>query len=596
MTNTQKKVSPFQVLLILFFIACIFCTISFSREMIISLMEALIGRKLQEMTKWNAVITGSMSFFAYCAAVLYYFMYIPLGKKVWISAKDKILSLIKTENFFKHLLTLFLIIFVSYFAIIRADYDFFDDMKRIISGHKSWVGASRYVSEALSVFLHTNFYLNDISPLSQIIAMLVLAVSAYVLAYSASDGKITILILIASVLFAICPFYIENISFKFDSPYMALAMFFAILPFTFKDDEKTYASVSIISLIFMMTSYQAGNSVYIVLAIFFTLKALLNGDDFKSAIRFAVLSIICYAASLIIFRLFIMIPTASTISERDTSLENVKLSGLILSNLKNYLKTVFTEYGNIWSKLFTLILAVIFPFAGGLKAAQNKKESTRVLQGFIQGFLLSLFALVLMLLLSFGAYLIIGNTLINHRAFMGFDILISVLALFALLFTKEKSKLRLAAAITTVCLCYGFMVQATVAGNLYSKQKKYEEFRYSILLQDLSQIINPTEKNHILLDGDIGYATKTHMEQDNYHFVPLDSVTSGWAKYILQDWNMDLDYLQIEASSTRIARNPEFVKLKESLPVIKDTYYHKICGSENTYYVFLKNPRVEEYE
>lgn len=596
MTNMQKKVSPFQVLLILFFIACLFCTISFSREMIISLMEALIGRKLQEMTKWNAVITGSMSFFAYCAAVLYYFMYIPLGKKVWISVKDKVLSLIKAENFFKHLLILFLIIFVSYFAIIRADYDFFDDMKRIISGHKSWVGASRYVSEALSVFLHTNFYLNDISPLSQIIAMLVLAFSAYVLAYSASDGKITILILIASVLFAICPFYIENISFKFDSPYMALAIFFAILPFLFKNDEKSYASVSVISLIFMMTSYQAANSVYIVLAIFFTLKALLNGDDFKSAIRFAVLSIICYAASLIIFRLFIMIPTASTISERDTSLENVKLSGLILSNLKNYLKTVFTEYGNIWSKVFTIIFALIFPFAGGLKAAQNKKDSTGDLQDFSQGFLLSLFALAIMILLSFGAYLIIGNTLINHRAFMGFDILISVLALFALLFTKEKSKLRLSSAIITICLCYVFMVQATVAGNLYSKQKKYEEFRYTILLKDLSEIIDPSQKNKLLLDGDIGYATKTHMEQDNYHFVPLDSVTSGWAKYILQDWNMDLDYLQIEASSARIARNPEFAKLKETLPVIKDTYYHKICGKDNTYYVLLKNPRVEEYE
>ena len=596
MTNTQKKVSPFQVLLILFFIACIFCTISFSRELIISLMEALIGRKLKEMTKWNAVITGSMSFFAYCAAVLYYFMYIPLGKKVWISVKDKVLSLIKNENFFKQFLILFLIIFVSYFAIIRADYDFFDDMKRIISGHKSWVGASRYVSEVLSVFLHTNFYLNDISPLSQIIAMMVLAVSAYVLAYSAIQGKITIIILIASVLFAICPFYIENISYKFDSPYMALAMFFAILPFLFKDDEKTFASISVISLIFMMTSYQAANSVYIVLAIFFTLKALLNGDDFKSAIRFAVLSIICYAASLIIFRLFIMIPTASTISERNTSLENVKLSGLILSNLNNYLKIVFIQYGNIWTKFFTLILAVIFPFAGGLKAVQNKRDDTGIFQGFIQGFFLSILAVVLMILLSFGAYLIIENTLIYHRAFMGFDILISVLALFVLLFTKEKSKLRLSSAIITICLCYGFMVQATVAGNLYSKQKKYEEFRYSILLQDLSQIINPAEKNKILLDGEIGYATKTHMELKNYHFVPIDVVTSPWAKYILQDWNMDLDYLQIEASSDRIARNPEFTHLKETLPVIKDTYYHKICGKDNTYYVLLKNPRVEEYE
>ena len=596
MTNTHKKVSPFQVLLFLFFIACIFCTISFSRQLIISLMEIIIGRKLNEMTKWNAVITGSMSFFAYCAAVLYYFMYIPFGKRVWFAVKEKILSAVKTETFFNHILLVFLVIFISYFAILRADYDFFDDMKRIISGHKSWVGASRYVSETLSVFLHTNFYLNDISPLSQIIAILVLAFSAYILAFSVSDGKITYLILTASLLFAICPFYIENISFKFDSPYMALAMFFAIIPFLFKDDEKSFASVSIISMIFMMTSYQAGNSIYIVLAIFFTLKKLLNGNDLKSALRFAILSIICYSVSLIIFRLFIMIPTASTISERDTTLENVKLSGLIISNLKNYLKTVFTEYGNIWTKFFTIILAVIFPFAGGFNASQNKRNESGYLRGFAAGFLLSLSALLLMILLSFGAYLIIGNTLINHRAFMGFDILISVIAVFALLYTPQKSKLNLVASICTICLCYGFIVQATVAGNLYSKQKKYEEFRYSILLQDLSEIIDPSQNNKLLLDGEIGYATKTHMEHDNYHFVPIGNVTSGWAKYILQDWNMDLDYLQIEASSDRIARNPEFSKLKETLPVIKDTYYHKICGSENTYYVFLKNPRVKEYE
>ena len=32
------------------------------------------------------------------------------------------------------------------------------------------------------------------------------------------------------------------------------------------------------------------------------------------------------------------------------------------------------------------------------------------------------------------------------------------------------------------------------------------------------------------------------------------------------------------------------------IPVIKDTYYHKICGKNNVYYVYLKNPQVEEYE
>ncbi|WP_197018224.1 glucosyltransferase domain-containing protein [Treponema sp. C6A8] len=592
MTNSQKKVTPFQIIIILFFAGCLICTFSFSRQLIITFMEKLIGRELQEMTKWNAVITGSMSFFAFCAVTLYYFLYIPVGKTVRKDIFERTKSVYKNDHFAKHLIILFLILLTAYAAILRANYDFFDDMKRIISGHKSWVGASRYVSEICSVFLHTNFYLNDISPLSQIIALAICALTAYILCYILTGGKITYLTLAASSLFALCPYYIENMSFKFDSPYMAMAVLFAVLPFLFKENHKAFISVSIIGLILVMSSYQAANSVYIILAIICTLETILFENDVKKAFKFAGIAVLCFIIALVIFRLFIMIPTEATIDERNTHIEKSQMLSLVLSNLSAYLKTVTFRYGNIWSKLFTVIIFILFPFTGAInsKAFEGKHFAK------FYSFGLSLAALILMYLLSFGAYLIIGNTLIYDRAFMGFDILIAVTALFCVFFINQKKALKITAGICVICLLYGFMVQATVAGNLYSKQKKYEEFRYTILLKDLSEIIDSSQKNKLLLDGEIGYATKTHMEHDNYNFVSIGSVTSGWAKYILQDWNMDLDYLQIEASSDRIARNPEFTKLKETLPVIKDTYYHKICGQDNIYYVYLKNPQVKEYE
>ena len=81
----------------------------------------------------------------------------------------------------------------------------------------------------------------------------------------------------------------------------------------------------------------------------------------------------------------------------------------------------------------------------------------------------------------------------------------------------------------------------------------------------------------------------------NYVFTPIkneDGATVGYS-YLDKDGKTgEVNMMNFD----RIARNPEFTKLKETLPVIKDTYYHKICGKDNTYYVYLKNPQVKEYE
>lgn len=585
MTNFLKKVTPFQILLVLFFAACLVCGFSFSRQLIILLMEKIIGRSLNDMTKWNAVISGSMAFFAVCALFTYFFVYVDYGKKAFAQMKDKILALVTSPKFVKIFFSCFAIVIVAYIALLRSNYDFADDTKRIISGHKSWVGASRYVSEILSVFLHTNFYLNDISPLSQLISIAVLVFAALVLCYSFNDQKFTVPALASCLLFTVSPYYFENLSYKFDSPYMALAMLFGILPFLFRKEKSAYICSSIVCLLLALTSYQAANSIYIVLTIYATLIMLLKNEEKKEVLNFVITSIVCYIVALVIFRVFVMIPTEATISERDTSVGAGGMISLFKSNLCSYSKIVLFRFGNIWIKFFALVLTVTFPFAGAYYCKSSK----------IKGAIISIAALSLMFLLSFGAYLIIGNTVIADRAFMGFDVLVSVIALFDVIsFTSGKKKL--VTCIAVYALLYGFVVQAIITGNLYAKQLKYEEFRYSILLNDLSEIVDFNKKNKLLLDGSIGDAVKTHMEYKNYPIFPIGGLTGGWAKYYLEDWNFEADFLQIEASSERIERNPEFKALKENLPLIKDTYYHTIKGKDDTYYVYFKNPRVTEYE
>lgn len=592
MNKILKKICSFQTLLIIFFIACLCCILPVSRNLIIILMEKIIGRALQDMTKWNAVIVGSMSFFATLALFTYFLIYTEKGKYVFAACREKIRELFYSKKALTQVAILFGLYCICYLTLFRANYDFQDDIKRIISGHKSWVGASRYISESLSVFLHTNFYLNDLAPFTQILAAAILAISSYTLAYVMTDGAVTKLSLIASLFLGICPFYFENMSYKFDSPYMALAMLFGVLPFLFTKDLLVYAAISFMSLIFVCSSYQAGNSIYIIMTLVLTMKMILSKTGGKRILSFLLTSIASYIIALIIFKVLIMIPTEATIDERNTQVHmGIQFFTMVKDNFIGYNRTVFSNYGNIWIRFFTCILALLFPFAAAKNARVNKPLAL----------LTSIFFLGLMYILSFGAYLAIGNTLLNDRAFMGFDAFIAVIALtdLALYDSRDKSRGQSATKILTlisICaLFHGFTVFAIVRGNLYAKQNDYQKFRYTILLGDMGHLINSSAHNEAYIVGDIGPSTSSIMEYKNYN-LNIGGYSSGWTHILIQDWNMDLDFLATDSFERKFNENKELKAELEAMPLLISSYYHDIYGENNRYLVKLKNPQVKDYE
>lgn len=72
-------------------------------------------------------------------------------------------------------------------AIIRADFDYYDDMNRIASGSSGW-GFSRHLSNLLSVFIHGDTYLTDISPLTQLLAAIMMAAASAAVCLSPVRG------------------------------------------------------------------------------------------------------------------------------------------------------------------------------------------------------------------------------------------------------------------------------------------------------------------------------------------------------------------------------------------------------------------------
>ena len=92
--------------------------------------------------------------------------------------------------------------------------------------------------------------------------------------------------------------------------------------------------------------------------------------------------------------------------------------------------------------------------------------------------------------LSFGAYLALAEPLIDFRTFLGFDIIISLLSIFHVCSLADFTKAKKISYTVAVCLVYGLVVEAVIYGNFVEKQKYYEEFRFSILAEDLSRIVD----------------------------------------------------------------------------------------------------------
>ena len=78
---------------------------------------------------------------------------------------------------------IFIILTICITALIRADFNYIDDLGRVAEGYRGWNKFSRYTSTFLSSFIHTSKYLTDISPLPQLLAVGIMSFAGVIILY-----------------------------------------------------------------------------------------------------------------------------------------------------------------------------------------------------------------------------------------------------------------------------------------------------------------------------------------------------------------------------------------------------------------------------
>lgn len=478
---------------------------------------------------------------------------------------------IQNKKAFGILVSIYLL---SIYPIIRADFNYADDVGRVFKGYSGWHNFSRWLSTIFSHFVHAGIHLADISPLPQILAVCILAVSCLVVLRTVNErDTFSIWDIIAVFPLGISPYFLECLSYKYDAPYMALSILASVVPLLFyKKDFKIYGGAAIVGMVIMCTTYQASSGIFPMCVILLAFLRWNRGEKIRCIVQFVVTSAISYMIGIGIFSLLLMrhVGTEEYVSSEITTINN------IIAHYSEYFRWVRADFKIEWL-LLTGILGIWFVVVSVYSSRRGR----------VFAFCLSVVVECLMFVFCFGLYPMLEKPLFAPRALYGTG---AYIALIGVAGTKEKMciKWRWPARVTTAVLAWSFLTFALAYGNALGVQNEYTEFRMTEVIEDLSDLeeLNGGETVVVQLCGTIGLAPAIEDGPNNCNMltrlIPImfkeDWIWGGYKffhYYGLKNisWNMEAGM---------------YMDAYGDWPLLHESMYHRIYGQDNYIVIELK--------
>ena len=486
----------------------------------------------------------------------------------------KIYDFLKRETIkYKFLAKPFIILAFIYclgiVSIIRANFNYIDDLGRVSDGYRGWMNWSRYISEGLSVLIHTDSRLMDISPLPQILACLILALASVILIYVFIEREqISKWNILAVIPLGLSPYFLECLSYKFDSPYMALSVLASIFPFLFiQCNEKIYFCISFVGCLIMCMTYQASSGIYVLITLFLAAKKFNEG---KSCFRFIAVSALSYVVSLVVFRIALMRKLNDYATTDTAGISD--LIPIVCNNIQTYFNLIYSDFNRGWLVLIVLlVVAYIYSFV--------KASSLKIYKSLLLAFALLVFGGVL----SYGGYILLKHPLFAPRGMYGIGALLAIISVNITVVSKNNFT-----KFVCVLLSWCFFVFSFSYGNALAEQKRYTDFRVNMLMSDLNKL-QPQNNSELLmqLDGNIGKSPALTRRIDKRYPIIKRLVPSTLGA----DWVWNQYYLYNYFNLPRIKQHFDTKKQdfkKFNLPVIVNSRYHDIMANDKYILVQLK--------
>jgi len=493
------------------------------------------------------------------------------GRTLVAKVKQEIidcLSEIDFHSLLKPVLIMFGVYLLGILSIIRADFSYMDDLARAVVGFQRWFSNSRYLEYA-ATFVHGDFHLTDISPVPQLLAVLIMSIGSVFLVYVIGNKKITVVRLLASIPLGLFPYFLECLTFKIDAPYMALSVLASVVPFLFVARKKAFFFISVVSLLVMLMTYQSASGIYLLIVIVLSFQNWNSRrQSNKEILSFLWIAVLAFCFALLFYKYCLMIPFGH--------LEMYPVSQLIsgaLINIKNYIITINHDLGIIWKAGIVLVL-LFFITKSMAQSSRNKIVSLCV----------SILTVSVLFIFSFGIFLVLTEPSYNPRSIFGFGVFLAIICVYVV------SDIKKPAIVVVLALNWCLFTFAFSYGNALADQKRYADFRISLLLHDLSVLYPNRNVDEMIihLNNSIDFApTIRNISKNNPVIERLVPKRLGTKPGIIWDdyyYRVYFNYYTLNKSWD----NYLFDLNALDLPVVLDSYYHTIQSDGEHVLVTLK--------
>lgn len=264
-------------------------------------------------------------------------------------------------------ITLLSLCIIYIMPIILADRYYIDDLGRSQWGYSSWSTNGRPLADFLMILLgFGGENIVDVSPFTLVISVLVFVFSAYYYFKSNfTDTSPTFSAIIFFFAFS-NPFFLENLSYKFDSLPMTMAL--SLLMFAFvKMGSKTKSwLLSIFMIIASLCLYQAAIGFFVCLAVMEFIKQYIKATHYPinaASIYKCTLARIVQLLSAYIIYAVLVAPKYVTGDYNVSHSKAIELNAhglsVALNNINIYFSKIVNHFGSLHYQLF-VFFALLF--------------------------------------------------------------------------------------------------------------------------------------------------------------------------------------------------------------------------------------------
>jgi hypothetical protein len=410
--------------------------------------------------------------------------------------------------------SVFLILLSLYFLvlypILRANRFYNDDLKRALFGRTGWDSNGRplttFVMKLTQCYDHA---LVDISPLTQIAAIAMLAWLGVRLARRYAIRSPWMAALVALPLGA-QPFFLENLSYKFDALSMGLAMLLALLPITTLGNSRRAWWLGVLSIFASLNFYQAAVNALLIFAVADLLLAQLDGKRPRDGLAQFSWRILQIGVAMLIYQLLVGIHISNWVKQHAEMIHRLRDLPLIKTNVVNFYSFIGGSFNAHWWMYFgpALVLLGLIPVAIGIRHAMHCRPNHSAIVFavlFATSFVLPLVALAFVL----GPMLLLVHPLIMPRELMGVGALLSA-GLLVMQAALRQWRLSTSWGLMMAWMfAIGLCVFASAYGNASAEQKSYEERIATQVSDDLAELRANRVIHSYLIDGTDGLSPIT---------------------------------------------------------------------------------------